>query len=166
MEYTIRTTGCPQRALIRFSWNKGFSLIETLGVLSLMMIAGSDRAAVAAGTTLPFPHPSFDPTAYFGTDGGLHTFLRFLENWNGDTLNYKSSLVSLYYATYSTGTLQCRNYVVYQPPTRNYKFDPFFAPPQKLPPGTPMFRDIDNLTYRQEFMPSRTSRKGFGAFTC
>src|SRR3984957_4633489 len=41
MEYTIRTTGCRQRTLIRFSWNKGFSLIETLGVLSLMMIVGS-----------------------------------------------------------------------------------------------------------------------------
>jgi hypothetical protein len=111
------------------------------------------RAAVAAGKTLTFPHPSFDPTAYFGTDGGLHNFLRFLENWNGDTLNYKGSLVSLYYATYNTGTFKCCNYVVYQPPTRNYKFDPLFAQPQNLPPGTPMFRDIDNLTYRQDFTP-------------
>jgi hypothetical protein len=111
------------------------------------------RLAIAAGKTITFPHPSFDPTAYFGTDGGLHNFLRFLENWNGDTLNYKGSLVSLYYSTYNTGTFKCCNYVVYEPPTRNYKFDPLFAQPQNLPPGTPMFRDIDNLTYRQDFTP-------------
>jgi hypothetical protein len=112
------------------------------------------RVAIAAGKTITFPHPSFDMTAYFGTDGGLHNFLRFLENWNGDTLNYKGSLVSLYYSTYNTGTFKCCNYVVYQPPTRNYKFDTLFAQPQNLPPGTPMFRDIDNLTYRQDFTPS------------
>jgi hypothetical protein len=111
------------------------------------------RVAIAAGKTITFPHPSFENTAYFGTDGGLHNFLRFLENWNGDTLNYKGSLVSLYYSTYNTGTFKCCNYVVYQPPTRNYKFDPLFAQPQNLPPGTPMFRDIDNLTYRQDFTP-------------
>jgi hypothetical protein len=111
------------------------------------------RVAIAAGKTITFPHPSFDTTAYFGTDGGLHNFLRFLENWNGDTLNYKGSLVSLYYSTYNTGTFKCCNYVVYEPPTRNYKFDPLFAQPQNLPPGTPMFRDIDNLTYRQDFTP-------------
>ena len=51
----------------------------------------------------------------------------------------------LYYSTYNTGTFECCNYVVYEPPTRNYKFDPLFAQPQNLPPGTPMFRDIDNL---------------------
>ena len=111
------------------------------------------RVAIAAGKTITFPHPSFDSTAYFGTDGGLHNFLRFLENWSGNTLNYKGSLVSLYYSTYNTGTFKCCNYVVYEPPTRNYKFDPLFAQPQNLPPGTPMFRDIDNLTYRQDFTP-------------
>jgi hypothetical protein len=83
----------------------------------------------------------------------LHNFLRFLESWSGDTLNHKGSLVSLYYSTYNTGTFKCCNYVVYQPPIRNYKFDPLFAQPQNLPPGTPMFRDIDNLTYRQDFTP-------------
>src|SRR4029077_7991352 len=51
------------------------------------------RVAIASGKTLTFPHPNFanSPT-YFGTDGGLHNFLRFLENWNPgtgqQTLNY------------------------------------------------------------------------------
>ena len=70
--------------------------------------------------------------------------------------------MSLYYATYSTGTFKWCNYVVYQPPTRNYKFDTLFAQPQNLPPGTPMFRDIDNLTYRQDFTPSRFPGKDLG----
>ena len=88
-----------------------------------------------------------------GTDGGLHNFLRFLEDWSNDSLYYKGSLVSLFYSTYATGTFKCCNYVVYEPPTRNYKFDPLFTQPQNLPPGTPMFRDIDNLSYRQDFTP-------------
>ncbi len=113
------------------------------------------RVAIAAGKNITFPHPNgSNSTTYFGTDGGVHNFLRFLENWNGDTLYYKGSLVSLYYSTYNTGTFKCCNYVVYQPPTRIYVFDPLFTQPQNLPPGTPMFRDIDNLTYRQDFTPS------------
>jgi hypothetical protein len=111
------------------------------------------RVAIAAGKSITFPHPSWDTSTYFGTDGGLHNFLRFLENWSGNVLNYKGSLVSLYYSNYNTGTFKCCNYVVYEPPTRNYKFDPLFAQPQNLPPGTPMFRDIDNLSYRQDFTP-------------
>lgn len=113
------------------------------------------RVAIAAGKNITFPHPtgSNSPT-YFGTDGGLHNFLRFLENWGGQNLFYKGSLVSLYYSTYNTGTFKCCTYVVYEPPVRNYVFDPLFTQPQNLPPGTPMFRDIDNLSYRQDFTPS------------
>jgi hypothetical protein len=42
---------------------------------------------------------------------------------------------------------------VYQPPVRNYVFDPLFTDPKNLPPATPMFRDINNLTYRQDLTP-------------
>lgn len=114
------------------------------------------RVAIASGKTLTFPHPTFanSPT-YFGTDGGLHNFLRFLENWNPATgqqsLYYKGSMVSLYYSTYATGTFKCCNYMVYEPPVRNYAFDPLFSDPKNLPPGTPMFRDVNNLSYRQDF---------------
>ena len=87
----------------------------------------------------------------YGTDGGLHNFLRFLESWNNDALYYKGSLVSLYYSTYATGTFKCCAYSVYQPPDRNYVFDPLFAKPDGLPPGTPSFRDVENLSYRQTF---------------
>ncbi|HUK26166.1 MAG TPA: hypothetical protein VLV49_16405 [Terriglobales bacterium] len=108
------------------------------------------RVAIAAGKAMNFYNPTGTPDGYFGTDGGLHNFLRFLEDWSNATLYYKGSLVSLYYSTYATGTFKCCN-IVYHPPTRKYYFDPLFASPQNLPPGTPMFRDVDNLSYRQIF---------------
>lgn len=112
------------------------------------------RMAIAAGKPINFPHPTYNTsTTYYGTDGGLHNFLRFLESWNGDNLYYKGSLVSLYYSTYDTGTFKCCNYMVYQPPIRNYRFDQLFSDPKNLPPGTPMFKDVNNLTYRQDFTP-------------
>jgi hypothetical protein len=113
------------------------------------------RVAVAGGKNMAFPFPGWEnSTDYgFGTDGGVHNFLRFLEDWQsgGATLNYGGSLVSLYYATYNTGLFKCCNYAVYQPPTRNYIFDSDFTNPAGLPPGTPMFRDVNSLGYRQVF---------------
>jgi hypothetical protein len=107
------------------------------------------RLAIAGGKNMNFPKPGWGKNDY-GTDGGTHNFLRYLESWNGDTLNYKGSLVSLYYSTYNTGVYKCCD-VVYQPPTRNYSFDADFALPGGLPPGTPLFRDVDTLGYRQIF---------------
>ena len=111
------------------------------------------RLAIAGGKNMNFPFPNWEnATDYgFGTDGGVHNFLRFLEDWSGVNLNYEGSLVSLYYATYNTGLFKCCTYSVYRPPVRNYMFDADFATPQGLPPGTPMFRDVDNLSYRQLF---------------
>jgi hypothetical protein len=108
------------------------------------------RVAVAGGKNLAFPWPAAYGTQDFGTDGGVHNFLRYLENWGGKTLNYKGSLVSLYYATYNTGVFKCCT-TVYSPPTRNYSFDMDFANPAGLPPGTPLFRDVNSLGYRQLF---------------
>jgi len=108
------------------------------------------RVAIAGGKNINFPRPTWNG-AYqdFGTDGGVHNFLRYLENWNG-TLNYKGSIVSLYYSTYATGVYKCCT-DVYNPPTRNYFFDLDFQTPAGLPPGTPMFRDVESLSYRQLF---------------
>jgi hypothetical protein len=115
------------------------------------------RVAIASGKSINFPFPSWETAGDygFGTDGGVHNFLRYIEDWNNpnSTLNYKGSLVSMFYATYATGTFKCCSYAVYQPPTRNYIFDPLFAQPQNLPPGTPMFKDIDNLSYSQTLTP-------------
>ena len=77
------------------------------------------RVAIAAGKNRTFPSPSFSQTGTlygFGTDGGVHNFLRFIEDWSGVSLYYKGSLVSLYYSTYATGTFKCCGDAVYHPP--------------------------------------------------
>ena len=101
------------------------------------------RMAVIAGKGRPFPQPSGTDQDY-GTDGGIHNFLRYLENWGGDTLNYRGSIVSLFYNRQATGTYKCCTNV-YSPPSRGYNFDVDFLEPPLLPPRTPMFRDV-NIT--------------------
>jgi len=111
------------------------------------------RMAVAGGKNVPFPIPTWGGVSNdFGTDGGLHNFLRYLENWGGKTLYYEGSLVSMYYSEYNTGVFKCCA-TVYSPPTRSYAFDTLFLNPANLPPGTPMFQDVVNLSYHQNFTP-------------
>lgn len=111
------------------------------------------RVAVAAGKSIPFPQPTWGGQD-FGTDGGMHNFLRYLEDRGaaGATVNYAGSLISMYYSQYATGVFKCCN-VVYSPPNRNYFFDTQFLNPNNLPPGTPMFQDIVSLSYHQAFVP-------------
>jgi Tfp pilus assembly protein PilX len=113
------------------------------------------RAAVSAGKNIPFPVPGWTNAAQdLGTDGGLHNFLRYLENWSGQTLNYDGSLVSMYYSEYNTGIYKDGpGGTVYSPPPRNYFFDVLFLNPNNLPPATPQFQDIDNLSSHQNFTP-------------
>ena len=111
------------------------------------------RMAIAAGKSVPFPQPSWGGQD-FGTDGGMHNFLRYLEDRgaNGATVNYSGSMVSMYYSQYDTGNFKCCN-AVYGAPTRNYFFDTMFLNPANLPPGTPMFQDVVSLSYHQNFTP-------------
>ncbi|MGA7908116.1 MAG: hypothetical protein WCA16_11980, partial [Candidatus Sulfotelmatobacter sp.] len=111
------------------------------------------RVAVAAGKSIPFPQPAWGAQD-FGTDGGMHNFLRYLEDRGaaGATVNYAGSLISMYYSQYATGNFKCCN-VVYGAPTRNYFFDTQFLNPNNLPPGTPMFQDVVSLSYHQNFTP-------------
>jgi len=115
---------------------------------------GYYRMAVSGGKNIPFPEPAWAVAAGFqdfGTDGGMHNFLRYLEDWN-NTLHYNGSLVSMYYSEYDTGVFKCCT-TVYNPPTRNYYFDVLFLNPSNLPPGTPEFQDVVNLSYHQNFTP-------------
>jgi len=110
------------------------------------------RLAIAGGKNINFPQPA-GTGQDFGTDGGVHNFLRYIEYWNNSGgLYYRGSLVSLYYSQYATGTFKCCT-LVYGPPPRYYYFDTAFLDPAKLPPGTPMLQDVVNLTYWQDFKP-------------
>ena len=70
------------------------------------------RVAISSGKNKTFQSPSWNTTVDYGTDGGVHNFLRFIENWGGQTLYYKGSMVSLYYSTYATGAFKCCGGVV------------------------------------------------------
>ena len=109
------------------------------------------RVAVAGGKNINWPKPAWGNDDY-GLDGGTHNFLRYLEQWWYGTFNYRGSLVSLYYSEYASGIYKCCN-TVYKPPTRAYAFDTDFLELAKLPPGTPRFRDVVNLGFRQILTP-------------
>jgi hypothetical protein len=117
------------------------------------------RTAVLAGKEVSFKIPTWDTTGIdgsqdFGTDGGVHNFLRFLERWNGATLNYQGSIVSLFYNRQATGLFNSGTNN-YSPPTRGYLFDVNFLNPTLLPPRTPMFRDINTTGFTQLLLPNQ-----------
>jgi hypothetical protein len=111
------------------------------------------RMAVIAGKGKPFPHPD-GLSQDFGTDGGVHNFLRYLENWGGQTLNYRGSIVSLFFNRQATGIYKCCTNV-YSPPSRGYNFDTDFLSPSLLPPRTPMFRDVNITGFTRMNMPNQ-----------
>jgi hypothetical protein len=120
------------------------------------------RMAVMAGKTLPFAVYN-GTTALLswgaedtGSDGGVHNFLRYLEDWSNTnvTLNYDGSLASFYYSQQANGIYKCCN-TVYQTPVRNYTFDTDFQNITKLPPGVPRFTDVNALSYYQSILPTQ-----------
>jgi hypothetical protein len=116
------------------------------------------RMAVVSGRTIPFTRSlAWTSEPDFGTDGGAHNFLRYIESWNGQSLNYRGSLVSLFNSRQAVGIYKYTgaSTAVYQAPTRAYNFDTDFLLPQLLPPGTPMFRDVNTLTFRQLLRPTQ-----------
>ena len=108
------------------------------------------RSSPARGSIRPAAGTAKD----FGTDGGAHNFLRYIENWGGQALNYRGSIASLYHSRQAIGTYKCCT-IVYSPPTRGYNFDVEFLTPALLPPRTPMFRDVNTLTVRQILRPTQ-----------
>jgi hypothetical protein len=89
-----------------------------------------------------------------GTDGGVHNFLRYDEDWSNATLYYLGSMASFYLSRQDTGIYKCCN-TVYNPPTRNYTFDTDFQSISSLPPGTPRFSDVNALSYYQSILASQ-----------
>ena len=113
------------------------------------------RVAIIAGKGMAFAWPSAgNPGTTFGTDGGAHNFLRYLEQ-GGGTTNYRGAIATFYYSRQSVGTYKYGNNTVYAAPNRAYNFDTDFLDPAKLPPLTPVFRDINALGFAQEIRPGK-----------
>ena len=118
------------------------------------------RFAVIAGKNVAFPFAGTQvpggTVPLFGTDGGMGNFLRLLENWfiDGVSINYRGSVVSLYNSRQATGVFKWGPNV-YDFGDRNFTFDSDFLQPALLPPGTPMFRDVNTLNFRQLLRPTQ-----------
>jgi hypothetical protein len=100
-------------------------------------------------------------TTSSASSGGAHNLPRFLENWSGDTVAIRGSLVSMYKSDIATGTFSTRYYGA---PTRNWGFDQIFQN-GNFPPLTPKvmsyrrvdFSDLsadDYTTARHSLWPS------------
>jgi hypothetical protein len=114
----------------------------------------SYRFAMTTGKSIMFTKPVGWGVAELGSDGGVHNFMKMLENWGGRNLRYRGSMVSLYYSRQATGIYRA-DANIYGAPTRGYNFDTDFLVPALLPPGTPMFRDINTLKFRQILRPNQ-----------
>jgi Tfp pilus assembly protein PilX len=108
------------------------------------------RTAIIGGKGVPFPE--LDGVKDFGTDGGVHNFMRELENWGAVNMNYTGSLVCLYTNRQAVGLYKSGGNV-YSPPVRNYTFDTNFLNPSLLPPRTPLFRDVNTTGFTQLLSP-------------
>ena len=86
----------------------------------------------------------------FGTDGGTHNFLRMLES--GATVYYRGAIATFFYNRQAVGTYKCCT-TVYGAPTRAFDFDTDFLDPTKLPPLTPVFRDLNTTGFTQVVKP-------------
>jgi hypothetical protein len=90
-------------------------------------------------------------------NGGLENYPRFHENWSGVTFSYWGSFVSLgtpqhvngaWCGTGGTLTSGCN---IYNPPNRNWNFDPFFMNAANLPPLTPRFVYVQQVLFTEDF---------------
>jgi hypothetical protein len=134
------------------NWNDVNSFAGPFSTALRTPVSSYYRAAIIGGKGLPFPE--LDGVQDFGTDGGVHNFLRELENWGSVTMNYTGSLVLLYTNRQAVG-LYKSNAAVYSPPVRKYTFDNNFLNPSLLPPRTPLFRDVNTTGFTQLLNPGQ-----------
>jgi Tfp pilus assembly protein PilX len=139
--------------LLSDNWNDVNSFISPYDSGSRDAVQTMYRVALIGGKGIPFPQ--IGSTEDFGTDGGVHNFLRFLENWGSVNCDYGGSLVSFYYYRQAVGTYK-NSGQVYSPPNRIYNFDTNFTKgTQYLPPLTPTLRAINTTGFTQEINPTQ-----------
>jgi hypothetical protein len=141
--------------LLSNKWNDVNSFISPYNIGGRNATTTWYRTGIVAGKDPSFPQPTgYGSPKDFGTDGGVHNFLRYIENWGGQTLNYRGSIVSFYFNRQGIGVYKCCA-TVYSPPTRGYNFDVEFLNPTLLPPRTPVFHDVNTTGFTQLIMPNQ-----------
>jgi hypothetical protein len=140
-------------AFLSDNWNDVNSFAFPYNFSYRLAANTSYRVADISGKGVEFPQVTGTANDY-GTDGGIHNFLRYIENWSTNTLTYEGSMVSFYYSQQLVGPFKCCT-DVYSPPTRNFSFDTNFLTPSLLPPRTPMLRDVDTIGFSQVTSPAQ-----------
>jgi hypothetical protein len=72
----------------------------------------------------------------------------------GSTVHYLGSIATFFFSRQGTGVYKSSGNI-YGVPTRDFKFDLAFLDPSKLPPLTPVFRDLNTIGFFQELRPGR-----------
>jgi hypothetical protein len=83
-------------------------------------------------------------------NGGLENYPRFHERWDGRTLTYRGSFVSLNRPRHVNGRW-VSNDRTYTPPVRNWSYDTRFNDPAQLPPLSPRFVALRQELFVREF---------------
>jgi hypothetical protein len=126
---------CDALTLLSSNWSDALSYGPVTGRNSPSAL--TLNAAIITGN---IPSTGTSATTF---SGGVHNLTRFLEIWTGVTVTYNTSIVCLYQSqTANAQFLMPYNAVsnpngYYNPPTRNWGFDPTFYDPDKQPPGVP-----------------------------
>jgi hypothetical protein len=69
--------------------------------------------------------------------GGLHNFIRFMEDWTGIEAHIRGSLVVGHYPVFSQHSWQCCD--PYSPPRRDFGYDTHLDDLNNQPPGAPIY---------------------------
>lgn len=142
--------------LLSDSWNDVNSFSSPYDWTMRTATSTTYRVAIAAGKGIGFPNPGGGAESDEGTDGGVHNFVRYLENWGGGTTSYYlGSMVNFWYSHQGYGMFKCCDGAVYNPPARSYAFDTDFLTPDTLPPLTPMLLDVNTVGFSQMILPTQ-----------
>jgi hypothetical protein len=141
--------------LLSSNWVDVQSLLAPNNPAARVATTTGYRVAMMAGKGPAFTQPAgWGSMRDFGTDGGGENYPRALEAWDGQTLGLRGSLITFFVSRQANGTFKCCENV-YHEPIRDIKFDTEFLTPTMLPPGTPTFRDVNTLTFRQLLRPNQ-----------
>lgn len=86
--------------------------------------------------------------------GGVHNFLRYIENWGSLKLSYCGSIIDGWDSYQANGVFKCCA-TVYSPPTRDYTYNTAFQSVDRLPPGTPNLQYILFTNFRENVNPKQ-----------
>lgn len=146
MGHVPASVAADQVAFLSNAWTDGNAWLNPFAATSRVASNTTYRTALLMGTPRERlddggPAQGYANLSYStnGSNGGVHNFINMREDWNGRTLNYCGSLVSIFTTRNNTGGFKCCG-KIYRPPTRNWTFDTSFLDPARIPPGTPMFQ--------------------------